>query len=386
MIRAKLFFFLCLLAPTVLLAGAQNDSSSVTPVRPLPKVVLISTVHTIISQKSGVKDDVKAADASLAVPPQIAYPGNIIRFTISHPREFLQIRPRDRSKVVVYINGVELKGIAANWYSSVTNEQISNGNIPAFKNDTAGIDVVLQRNDSTKAAWNFFYGNTARFFDNFVDVDASIGWEGMSALEKDANHAANIRIVYYKFYEFVIWLVFFVIVVVGFGFLAVKTNAIKEGDSDGAYSLSLTQLLFWTTLAIGAFIYTLVLTDLTSSFNSSILYMIGISLATTGAASAIDSQFRNNNPADVKKPHSKFYRDVLTSDGMSFSVQRIQIFAWNLVLGLYFIIYTINNKSMPVFSDTMLLLAGFSSLSYLGAKPPENTAIKKNQEEQQEAP
>jgi hypothetical protein len=350
------------------------------PVIPLPRVIGITTVQTIPAQKTTAKEELRDFSPDLLLRPQVAYPGNIIRFTISNPDEFLKIRPRDRSKVVIYINGVELKGMSANWYSSVTNQQISAGNMPAFKKDEAQIDIVLRRNDSTQTAWNFFYNNTPRFFANYVDVDASIGWEGMSSLEKDITKAANIRIIYYKVSEFIIWLSFFVILLIAFAFLAFKTNAIREGDFSGAYSLSLTQLLFWTTLAIGAFIYTLVLTDITSSFNSSILYMLGISLTTTGVAGAIDTQFKTTNLKDIKKPHNNFFQDVLTSDGTSYSVQRIQIFAWNLVLGLYFIVYTIKNKSMPVFSEVLLVLAGFSSLSYLGAKSPENAMIKKDKE------
>ncbi|MBC8051662.1 MAG: hypothetical protein H7Y13_01215 [Sphingobacteriaceae bacterium] len=46
---------------------------------------------------------------------------------------------------------------------------------------------------------------------------------------------------------------------------------------------------------------------------------------------------------------------------------------WNLVFGIYFISFTIDNKTMPVFSDTLLVLAGVSSTFYLGSKIPENT-------------
>jgi hypothetical protein len=336
-----------------------------------PRVIMISTVHTINAQKIDAVQEVK--NVTTAIRPQVAYPGNIIRFTITNPLVFLKSRPTDQSRVVIYINGVELKGVSTGWYTSVTNIQIANSKVPLFKN-TADIDIALKRNDTTQRAWNFFYANTNHFFDNYTEVDASIGWEGMSSLEKDRSKTPTVRIVYYSAIQFIVWMSLFTIILVGFGFLAFQTNAIRECQQAGAYSLSLTQLLFWTTLVIGAFIYTLVLTDVTSSFNPSVLYMLGISLTTTGVASTIDSRFNKANPGAEKKPHYNFFKDVLTSDGNNYSVQRIQIFAWNLLLGIYFISYTINNKSMPVFSETLLFLAGFSSLSYLGAKPPENTA------------
>ena len=98
--------------------------------------------------------------------------------------------------------------------------------------------------------------------------------------------------------------------------------------------------------------------------------MMGISLGTTGVATAIDQNKINNNTAAVKKQQG-FVKDLLT-DGDSYSVQRVQTFAWNVILGVYFVIYTINNKTMPEFSTTMLLLAGFSSTSYLAGKLSEN--------------
>jgi hypothetical protein len=374
------------LAGMIMLAGVSADTPPLAPatiaapvaVAP-PKVIAIKTLKTTESQEKDAVKQLENTDQGGKL--EVAYPGNIIRFTISNPKEFLKIRPNDRSKVVIYVNGLEMSGMSANWYRGVTNQQISGNSLPEFKNNRATIDIVLKRNDTTQRAWVFFYNNTKNSLDNFVEVDASIGWEGMSSLEKETGKVGNLRIVYYKMRDFFIYLGFFICLLVGFALLAFKTNAIKEGDSEGAYSLSLTQLLFWTTLTIGAFIYTLVLTDITSSFNSSILYMLGISLSTTGVATVIDSQFREKNNNQVKKPHSNFFKDILSSDGVSFSVQRLQIFAWNLVLGIYFIVYTLNNKSMPVFSETMLVLAGFSSLSYLGAKQPENAAIKRDKEE-----
>ena len=374
--RLLILFTALLLSFDITSYASQDQAAQASmpaPLPVLPTVIKVQTVHTIPSQVTDAAKEVKNISGRLK--PQVAFPGNIIRFTITNPMAFLKSRPTDRSKVVIYINGVELKGINAEWYSSVSDLQITSGKT-SFLKDTASIDIVLRRDDSTRTAWNFFYNNTEHFFANHIDVDASVGWEGMNSLAKDRKTAADIRIIYYHSYEFWIWLAFFVLVLAGFSYLAFWTNAIRDGDKSAPYSLSLTQLLFWTTLVIGAFIYALVLTDITSSFNPSILYMLGISLGTTGAATLIDSRFKKDNPASGQKPHSNFFQDVLSSDGTSFSVQRIQIFAWNLLLGVYFIFYTINNKTMPEFSTTLLFMAGFSSLSYLGAKPPENTLVK----------
>jgi hypothetical protein len=53
------------------------------------------------------------------------------------------------------------------------------------------------------------------------------------------------------------------------------------------------------------------------------------------------------------------------------NMQRFQIFAWKIVLGGYYILFTINNKTIPVIPDVLVILAGVSSLGYVAAKPVE---------------
>jgi hypothetical protein len=52
-------------------------------------------------------------------------------------------------------------------------------------------------------------------------------------------------------------------------------------------------------------------------------------------------------------------------------MQRFQIVAWNIVLGVYYTSFTFSNKTMPVIPDVLLMLAGVSSLTYVAAKPTE---------------
>ena len=324
----------------------------------IPRVIKIQTVYASEEEQQNEKRNRRTT----------AFPGNTLRFTISNPDAFLKAKPTDRARVVIYANEVELNGICNSWYRNVTRLDINNGQLPAF-GSTASTDVTLLRNDTTQTAWNFFYSGGRHFWSNYADIDASIGWEGMSALERDPSLRA-IRIVYYQQWIFWGWLGLYVIILIFFLQVARKSDALKERP-DGPYSLSYTQLLFWTVLIIGGFIYTMVLTDITNSLNTSILLILGISIGTTGSASAIDTAFNKNTPPATDKRSVSFFYDIL-SDGNSYSIPRIQTFAWNLVLGLYFIVYTIVHKAMPFFSDTLLFLAGFSSVSYLGAKLPEN--------------
>ncbi|MFI5161242.1 MAG: hypothetical protein ACHQHN_08185 [Sphingobacteriales bacterium] len=359
-------------------AGPHQVPTTVPSVKnlPLPVVTLI---------KSDYDGDIQARNAKHEDSVVVIYPGNYLSFAVHNPQAFLNTKPTDNARVVLYVNGIEMTGICADWQRKATRLQLNSGQITLPEVDT--VRLLLARNDSTKYAWHYFYSKTAQSTNNFAVLDASIGWQTMSALPTAA--VKKIKIVYYWPFEFWAWLGVYLLILAGFIYLALRTNVLMDmtgivtdptaagydPTQKGVYSLSLTQLMFWTTLVIGAFIYCLVLTDMTSSLNPSVMLLIGISVTTTGIAYIVDSSFASANPTVPVKQHQSFFKDVL-SDGTSYSVQRIQAFAWNLVLGLYFIIFTIEYKTMPEFSTTLLFLAGISSASYLGAKTPENNNAK----------
>lgn len=329
---------------------------------PLPRVESVQVFH------SGSGD----SSNSLSIGKKnekVAYAGNIICFHISNPRSFLKSKPMDQSKVVLYINGIEMPGVTTEWYSQVTTRQLQADSLPDFKGE-AMINIQLVRDPGSQKSWDFLYSNTDDFTKSYFDVaHASVGWEHMSALDKGQGDD-SLTIAFYHHWEFWAWSILYIIIFVTFISLAKCTDVLKA-THQGPFSLSNTQLLLWTSLVMGAFIYTLLLTDISMSFNTSILYMLGISLGTTGVATAIDQNKFSAKTAVPKKPQG-FFKDLLT-DGDSYSIQRIQTFAWNIILAAYFVSYTVRNKTMPEFPTPMLLLAGFSSTSYLTGKISENT-------------
>ncbi|MFI5157408.1 MAG: hypothetical protein ACHQF4_00995 [Sphingobacteriales bacterium] len=366
---------------TALLIALGMMSAQAQPALQKSLIPIVLGMHNMKMSNSQLMDakDIKSKlSRDSARHLCIAYPGNTLCFTISHPLSFLKSRPNDQSRVVIYIGGMELHGFCTSWQSAVTGIMVAAGKTPLNDSTNADIYIRLVRDDSTQQAWDFLYSNKPGLLDNHVSLGASIGWEGMSALEKGPL-LPELNVVFYYNWILISWMGLFLLILAGFGWLSFKTNALRESNIGSAYSLSVTQLMFWTTLVIAAFIYTLILTDMPSAFNFSILLMLGVSLTTTGAATLIDTRFKQNNQ-NIQKPHKSFLSDLLTSDGNSYSVQRIQVFAWNIVLGLYFIIYTVINKTMPVFSSTLLFLAGISSISYVGTKMPENDMMKQNQQ------
>ncbi len=65
-----------------------------------------------------------------------------------------------------------------------------------------------------------------------------------------------------------------------------------------------------------------------------------------------------------------FFRDIV-SDGQGYSLHRLQIVAWTLVLGAVFVSDVYNYIAMPEFNSTLLGLMGLSSGTYIGLKFPE---------------
>lgn len=335
---------------------------------------LSSTVLGVLTQKP---------DTTKAVRNGVAYAGDVIKITISNPQTFLESKPQDKSKLLLFIDGLPFSGISCTYFDQYSKQDIKNKTFTLPK--SINIPFVLLRNADTKTTWDYLY-RKSDFFDRTITVEASVGWEGMFPLEVDPKADNKFAVVFFYNYEVLIVLVIYILIIAYFVYLASTTNMLRDYPPTvppgspppplfptvGPYSLSQTQLAFWTILIVGGFIYTVVLTDISDSFNPSILLLLGVSISTTGVASYIDYYKKNTSTITmVPKPKSKFLKDIL-SDGSTYSVQRIQTAVWNLVLGLFFIYYTINNKTMPTFPDTLLYLAGFSSIAYVVSKRTEN--------------
>jgi hypothetical protein len=311
-------------------------------------------------------------------PGNIIHAGNIIRVTVSNPKGLLSQRPTDNSQLMLYAEGFPLKGMITPYYSEMSSQDIDNRLWP----DTLDIPFIFKKDSTNKDAWNSLF-RMASWNQNRIKFKLSVGWSGMFPVNyaKSIKPTAKLTLVFYEPRVFYILVLLYVGFIVLFIMLCHKTGLIRDPDTigkhPGPYSLAQTQLAFWTVIVIGGFGYLILLTGLSDSLNNSILMLLGISGGTTGLASFID--YYKKKPANANAPvqpitfkkHRSFLEDIL-SDGVNLSVQRTQVVLWNLVLGIYFIWYVISNKSMPVFDNTLLILAGVSSVLYLSSKGPEN--------------
>ncbi|MBE9665716.1 hypothetical protein [Mucilaginibacter boryungensis] len=297
---------------------------------------------------------------------KVIHPDDLILLKLTNPKDFLDSRPNDNAKLVLYADGIALKGVTSDLFNN-----IRKGEFKATDTET-WVTFRLKQDTSTKAAWDNLYKLADSWYSSKLQVHLTMAWEGMLPVKVNRNDLPNtkVTIVYFHMSTFVILSILYLGLIILILVLAVNSDILKEAPK-GAYSMAQTQLAYWTVLIIGGFIYSLALTGIPSTLNSSILLLLGISLATNGTATYIDYFQKKQLGATYKAKKSKsFFNDIL-GDGQSMNMQRFQIFAWNLVLGGYFIIFVINNKTMPVIPDVLLTLAGVSSLGYVAAKPTE---------------
>jgi hypothetical protein len=396
-----------------------TDTTTKKPVnKTAPKSVTVPCCH--ISQITRFRIDT-ITSRDLKVKLTTLKEDKEVIVTISNPKDFLLSRPSDKSQLILYADGFPLTGMSSTYFTEVSRE---------YLNDTtkcwpSSIDIpfIFKRDTSTEAAWASMF-HLAKWNKNRITFDMSLGWSGMFPLQTSAVKPVNtkVTVVFYSESFFVIYSILYIIFILFFIWLCHSTGLIRDPDTinriNGPYSLAQTQLAFWTVIVIGGFGYIWLLTGQADALNSSVLLLLGISSTTTGAASFIDYYKRTNleknlasqqqtqaaaaapvaplDPAapvdpvvpvvpavpvapaivpNTIKQHRNFILDIL-SDGVNMSVQRTQTVMWNLALGLYFIWYVVTDKAMPEFSGTLLVLAGVSSVLYVGSKGPENPQTK----------
>ena len=140
-----------------------------------------------------------------------------------------------------------------------------------------------------------------------------------------------------------------------------------------SFSLGRVQMAFWFVLVVLAFLFIWLTTGDTPALSTSTLALLGIGSGTALGGAVIDDS--NNEPASTSEG---FLKDLLTNaDGYGF--HRVQMLIWTVVLGVTFVTAVMATLSMPVFDNTLLVLMGISSGTYLGFKFTEQkTPVKSN--------
>jgi hypothetical protein len=165
-------------------------------------------------------------------------------------------------------------------------------------------------------------------------------------------------------------------------------NTLSNGQiKKPGFSLSLTQLAFWTVIVISSSIYVWFFTGPCGSitipimFDSVNLGLLGIAAGTTIVGQGINSN-QQNNPAtngmtaQQNQPARGFFFLDIISDETGVSIHRLQNVIWTLIVGIIYIDFVCTSSLLPdskVITGTLLGLMGVSSGAYLGLKTTENT-------------
>ncbi len=175
-----------------------------------------------------------------------------------------------------------------------------------------------------------------------------------------------------------------VALVIGAAAWKASTTSLLKDPSDAhvpPYSLSRSQLLWWTVIVASCATLHYALTGEPPTFTANILVLMGISAGTAGTAGIID-QRQDAASALSGKPRSQdcnsegWFTDVL-SDNSGVSVHRFQIVAFNFIYGVIFIskFLSDSNHDLPEFDPFTLGLLGISASTYAVMKGGENKAL-----------
>lgn len=127
------------------------------------------------------------------------------------------------------------------------------------------------------------------------------------------------------------------------------------------FSLARVQFAWWLFLVIGGYLYVWLVTgQFIGVVTTGVLALMGISGVSGLAAQVID-------PTPNPNASQGFLRDIM-SENNTFVLQRVQMAAWTLILGVIFLWTTLTSFSFPNFDPNLLVLAGIVNGVYLGFK------------------
>ncbi|WP_219929996.1 hypothetical protein [Nostoc commune] len=324
----------------------------------------------------------------------------------------------DPRQLVLYLDGYELEDVHG---EPVIVKVVGKDQKTVLEDDW--LAFRLERTDSSEAAWNGLLGRGSRYSINAI---AGVGCPKKIAIPvSDRFPPPQLTIVLFS-WRF--WLCLFLLVVVVLLFIRYCRNTLRSSGIEGVYSeieviggqerlttekvdlkkvalkneyrqsriaqfflgrkklnrnpfsLSISQLAFWTFLIFGAYLIIYGITgDYTNILTQQSLILLGINSVTTVGTSLIDGQGNEKNKKGSQRVSEGFFYDILSDiNGVNF--HRFQTFIWTLALGLFFVWEVVKNLAMPEFDDTLLTLQGISAATYLGLRGQEQHGMIKEPE------
>lgn len=136
----------------------------------------------------------------------------------------------------------------------------------------------------------------------------------------------------------------------------------------GRYSISLTQLLFWTLIVIFAFVYVSYTRGEFLNITQQILILLGISSGTALAAKVTSigrmSEIPDKYLKGIKQDRIPRFRDLISIGDVP-NIFKFQIFAFTLLSGVLVLRELLRTGNFPVLEENLLTLMGISGGVYV---------------------
>ncbi|HTB33195.1 MAG TPA: hypothetical protein VK808_14295, partial [Bacteroidia bacterium] len=186
----------------------------------------------------------------------------------------------------------------------------------------------------------------------------------------------------------------FIAICISIFFAAWKTNILRETcecqcsddlmkkkkNARPPFSLSRTQMAFWTIIVAFSFTYIYVITGEMPNITTGTLILLGISSSTTLGGSLLDStdttSKSQNAPLD-RCCSENFFKDILSDGGIP-GIHRLQNILFTVIMGGIYLCRAVGDLYLTEFDTNLLVLMGISSGTYLGVKFFANQSLAQN--------
>lgn len=137
----------------------------------------------------------------------------------------------------------------------------------------------------------------------------------------------------------------------------------------GSYSISLTQILFWTFITIFGLVYVHRISEEFLVITPQVLMLLGI-----GGGTALGAKMNaRSNVFDIPSYYLKFVtkkripklKNIISIGGQP-NIFKFQMLAFTLITGCYVVVDIIKNYAFPEIPENIIIMMGISSLIYLG--------------------
>jgi len=283
-----------------------------------------------------------------------------IGVTVSNLQELLKAAGNDYSKIILYLDGYPLKGIAAR----------------PGGNDKLLFD--LKNVKESKEAWNSLLGKPDIFpVPTEKHLSVTVGIANQAPVETDIKDQNAYPMTVINKYGYWIFIAALILLGVLFVRWARTSDVLRVGPrlADGQfqrYSLGRCQMAYWFFIVAASYMFIWMVTSEYGVLPASVLALIGISAGTALGAVLIDASGPGSVAASVTPhPSTGFFNDIFSDEQGKVTFHRFQIFVWSIILGIIFIASVYRVLAMPDFPGELLALMGISSGTYLGFKFPE---------------